>query len=117
MLKAVLLVAAGLSCSAWADDCDHARFDVKITRTYTEYGYSHLIGTAKNNNPIPCGVEVRYSTYDKAGELMRTKEGWPASVRNIPPGQSEKFDLMIEYDRTSKNVGIETLSAKHWIPR
>jgi hypothetical protein len=96
------------------DECSVSDFDVKISRTYTEYGYSHIVGTAKNNSKIPCGVQVKYSTYDKNGAVMRTNDAWPASIRNIGPSRVENFEFMLPADKMTSKVGIEPISTKQW---
>lgn len=115
--RSVLDPAAGISVPnnmAQSDDCNASNFSVTVARTFSESGFTHIVGTAKNGNQIPCGIEVKYSTYDKNGGVLRSNDAWPASIRNIGSGQTENFDFMLPYEKIADKADVVPLRAKHW---
>lgn len=75
-----------------------------------------LTGYLRNNCALPAGAQVKIIALDNAGNLVSTEEGWPASVRNIAPGDAYAFDLgpLIRYQRTMDKFSIQVIDARTW---
>lgn len=73
------------------------------------------IAVLNNACATPVGVQVKITGYNKAGEPIQTRELWPASVRNIPPGNyTFSLDSYLEYDPKMKKFNIEPIDIKDW---
>jgi len=73
------------------------------------------VATLENNCSDAIGVEIKITSYDKLGSPISTKELWPASVRNIPPG-SYTFSLnqYIDHDPSISSLSIVPVDIKRW---
>ncbi len=61
------------------------------------------------------GVEIKITAFDKAGSPMATRDLWPASISNIPPGDyTFSLDQWLEYGRGMASFTIEPISVKRW---
>lgn len=90
-----------------------ARFSNKCTASRCMY----MEGVAVLNNGCsePVGVQVKIIGYDKNGNPVASRDLWPASVNNIPPGDyTFSLDLYLEYDPAMKNFSVEPISVKRW---
>lgn len=63
-----------------------------------------------NNCAEPVGVLVKITGYDGSGSPVATRELWPASVRNIPPGDyTFSLDQWLDYDPELKKLEYNPL--------
>lgn len=116
---ATLLLAAG---NAAAQGCSVADIEIKSVRAKwanecrtSPCMYMRGIAVLKNNCREAVGVEVKVTGLDSAGEPVQTTEGWPASVRNIPPGEFEfSLDQWLQYDGDIKTFSVRPVRVKRW---
>lgn len=94
--------------------CSPSVFTVKGEKFRREYDNLRFTATVVNGGSMACGVQLKISTYDKAGDVLDTKDFWPASVRNIAPGASENFSYFIRYDKAATNYDIVPIDARVW---
>ncbi len=94
--------------------CAAGDFTVSGIKTRREYDFIVFTGTVRNGSALPCGVQMKASTYDKAGSVVDTQDFWPASIRNIAPGASENFTYMLRYDKTASTYDMGPIDARQW---
>lgn len=94
--------------------CQATNFTVKGLRSRRDHDYTILVGTITNDGAVACGVQVKVSVYNKDGEVLQTKDPWPASIRNIAPGAGENFEVFMQFDRNIKSFNVVPIDAKAW---
>ena len=69
-----------------------------------------------NNCAFAAGALVKITATDRDGNVVDTREGWPASIRNIGPGEKYAFDLgpLMTYRKSMKDFTIQVIDAKQW---
>lgn len=78
---------------------------------------THLqgIATLENNCTESTGVQIKITSYDKSGTPISTKEWWPASIRNIPPGSySFSLDQYLNYDPSITSFSVTPVDITQW---
>lgn len=112
---AVFAIVAATNATAACSPSDAA---VTISRWYDEQNlkmYYFAVGELVNNCAEPIGIEVRFIGRDKAGNLIDTKQAWPASIQNIPPRTRQPFKLSVfAYNKDIKTMSAEVASVKRW---
>lgn len=116
-LLCVGLVTAGAALACAVSDIaiksTKARFFNACTRSacFQMKGIAVLV----NNCAEPIGVRVKITGYDKFGTPMATRELWPASIENIPPGEfTFSLDNYLDYEQGMTAFKIEPTSVKRW---
>lgn len=72
-------------------------------------------GTLINHCDIPVGVKIKLTGRGSDGSLVAVKEGWPASVSNIAPGEySFPVDTWLDYDPAIKTIEMSVAEVKQW---
>ena len=71
-----------------------------------------LIGEIKNNNPMGMGVQLQAIVRDKQGRIIDSKAFWPASIKNIPAGDSWPIKAPITKKRGT--VHLRIIDATIW---
>jgi hypothetical protein len=75
-----------------------------------------LTGKLKNNCSIASGAQIKITALDAKGNVVDTYEGWPASIRNIQPGEAYAFNSGpgMDYRHTMKSFRAEVIEARTW---
>lgn len=76
-----------------------------------------LKGVAVLNNActIPTGAQIKMTGYDKDGHPVATRGLWPASIKNIAPGDyTFSLDGWLDYDRDIVSFELEPIEVKSW---
>lgn len=115
MLKAFpLFLSIGLGTAAHAG-CSPESFVVSEPRfRQTLPDVIAFTGTVTNKGSLSCGVQLKIVTLDGAGAPLEAKEFWPASVRNVAPGQSEHYSYFVRFDPAMKSFDLRAISARAW---
>lgn len=74
-------------------------------------------GTATliNKCKMPVGIQVKIIAYNKAGIAIQTNEKWPASIRNIPPGEYPfSMDYWLQPDSDIDKYALQAIDLKRW---
>lgn len=77
----------------------------------------YLRGVAVLNNgcQTPVGVQVKITVYNESGAPMATDELWPASTRNIPPGDyTFSIDQWIDYQPGMARFELQPVDVREW---
>ena len=73
------------------------------------------VAVLTNRCSEPIGVQVKITGYDKTGAPVATRELWPASVRNIPPGDfTFSLNQWLDYDSEMKKFDVVPVAVKQW---
>lgn len=73
------------------------------------------VGVLKNKCPIPIGVQIQITGTDSGGKPISSRELWPASVRNIPPGDyTFSMDGYIEPDPRVDSFTVQVVDIREW---
>lgn len=110
-----------LACPAWAV-CTLSDISIKsvkakfVDECKTRQCISMKgVAVLTNRCSEPIGVQVKITGYDKAGAPVATRELWPASVRNIPPGDfTFSLDQWLDYDSEMKKFDVVPVAVKQW---
>ena len=71
-------------------------------------------GEVKNISSIPQGVELQATARDGNGGVVEVQEFWPASINNIPPGQTYPFTCYIGEQTNIKTVELRVIDTRQW---
>lgn len=121
MRLVVTLLLVTLPASAWAAcalsditiDSIKARFVDECGRSSCIYMKG--IAVLANRCAEPVGVQLKITGYDRAGTPIATRDLWPASVGNIPPGDYPfSLDQWLKYDPEIRSIGLTPISIRRW---
>lgn len=121
-MKPRVIAALLLACCSSAMACSVSDIEIKSMRARfvdpcRTRSCASMQGVAvlRNKCAQAVGVEVKISGYDAKGQVLATRELWPASVRNIPPGEYEfSLDTWLDYDPAMKRFALSVVSVKRW---
>jgi len=119
LIIALLLVALPASARAACALSDITIESIKA-RFVDECGRSSCtsmkgIAVLVNRCAEPVGVQLKITGYDRAGTPIASRDLWPASVRNIPPGDYPfALDQWLKYDPQIKAIGLTPINIRHW---
>lgn len=69
--------------------------------------------TLKNNCDEAVGVQLKIIGFDKNNSPVAAHELWPASVRNINPGEETfSMDFWLDYDPSIKSFSVEPIDIR-----
>lgn len=72
-------------------------------------------GVLSNHCSKAIGVELKMIALDKNDTPIASKDFWPASVQNIPPGDyTFTLDHHIDYDPRIKAFSLEPIRVREW---
>ncbi len=73
------------------------------------------VAVLTNSCAEPVGVQLKIIGFDSADNPVATRDFWPASVRNIPPGDyTFSLDQHLDYDPSITSISIEPINVKPW---
>lgn len=121
----VVKIGLGLLLALWgpvALSC--APRDIQVTAMRVGYvnpcGSSpchHMKGvvTMRNRCTSAVGVQFKLTAYNKAGEAIATTDFWPASTKNIAPGEYVfSLDHIMDYEPSAARFVITPLAVRVW---
>lgn len=121
-MRALLALLALLNVGAANAACSIADIEIKSVEArfvdecrHSPCIYMKGVAVLTNRCSEPVGVQVQITGYDKSGAPVATRELWPASVRNIPPGDyTFSLDQYLEYDPAIKRFGLKAVAVRQW---
>jgi hypothetical protein len=73
------------------------------------------IAVLTNRCADPIGIQIKITGYDKTGAPVATHDLWPASVKNILPGDyTFSLDQYLDYDPSIKKFDVIPIDIRHW---
>lgn len=73
-----------------------------------------IITEIVNNCSEPTGVQLQAVFRDADGKVVRTDEFWPASIRNIAPGESYANSGPINDLPDAKTMSLKVIEVRRW---
>lgn len=73
-----------------------------------------VIGEVRNNGTVAAGPKVEAIARDVNGTLIDSASFWPASISNIPPGETRGFHYPLTRDRRAVTVSARVVSVDVW---
>jgi hypothetical protein len=75
-----------------------------------------LSGELTNNCTSAAAAQVKIVAKDASGNVLATKQGWPAGTSNIAPGQSVSFDLgrLFRYQTDMQSFTASVANVRAW---
>ncbi|WP_233840723.1 hypothetical protein [Dyella sp. 2HG41-7] len=117
VLAATLLLVAPIAAHAGCAATDFAIQDVKVAATGTGIA-THLSVKAKlvNNCASAAAAQIRLDAKDGSGNVLVSKQGWPAGTTNIGPGQSVDFDMgrLLHYQSDMQTYSLSVVDVRAW---
>ncbi|HEY8585940.1 MAG TPA: hypothetical protein VIL60_04330 [Rhodanobacter sp.] len=86
----LLPMAAQATCSLTDFSIKDFKTAARTTGTGTQLSLS---GELVNNCSEPAAAQITIEAKDAEGNVIQSKQGWPAGTTNIAPGEAAKFDL------------------------
>ena len=125
LLVLVPLLVVGRSCSNAFKDvnqstrtsrvtCTADQFKLSKLRTYEDSGFIHITGIIANTCNQSAGVQLKWTIFDKNGNVISDEEFWPASTNNIPPHSQYPFEYLKQGEGFMTRYTIGPISADHW---
>jgi hypothetical protein len=116
-MRAILIIAVLMfTNSLWAE-CNVSDIAIKSMKagfvdecTRTPCIYMKGVAVLTSNCAESVGVQVKITGYDGSGAPLATRELWPASIRNISPGDyTFSLDQWLDYDPELKKSSYSPL--------
>ena len=98
-------------------DCTLSDIEIlSFTSRWDNTGWLHFNGEIKNNCTTVTGVRLRLDIRDTNGKLVTSSKFWPASVNNIPPGDTETIEELFPPDEVGggEKFTIRAIEVKKW---
>jgi hypothetical protein len=116
LIAATLLLVAPIAAHACAAT-DFAIQDVKVAAVGNGMATRLSVkGKLVNNCTTAAAAQVRLDAKDGTGNVLASKEGWPAGTTNISPGQSVDFDLgrLLHYQPDMQSYSLSVVDVRAW---
>lgn len=75
-----------------------------------------VTGELVNNCATEAGAQLKATTWNAAGQVVETYEGWPASTRNLAPGARYPFDIGpgLRWNESASRITVDIIDARTW---
>ncbi len=94
--------------------CSVGDFTIRQSAGWMEGGYYKVPFSVINNCAKSAGVEIQMSFYAKDNTLLNAMTGWPASVSNIPSGETYNDVWLERVDQDVERVTFKAVDVKVW---
>jgi len=91
-----------------------ASFKIVSYQGKWEYGRFRIVGELKNTGTVAAGAEIEVIARDSDGVLVDSKQFWPNSINNIPPGGTCGIDFSITEDPAAVTLEAKVVEATVW---
>lgn len=118
--SAVIFLLCGFSISAAAcsvSDIEITHFKAGFVRQCDSPRCVIMKGVAtlKNKCSESIGVQIKITGFGKDDQPIATRDLWPASIRNIAPGNFNfSLDQWLDYDPKMKKFSVEPVDIRKW---
>jgi len=94
--------------------CSTSDITVRIENLRKRYDYSYATGRIINNCAIAIGVQLKFTTYGKNGEILKVDDTWPASTNNIPARSEFPFEHQTDWVPGATNMDARVIATRIW---
>ena len=106
--------ASQAQVAAAGPTCGVADIAIDKLRGVTEDGgYARITGRLTNHCAVAIGPEVKITVYNKAGDILKVDDIWPASIKNIPANTEFPFKWLDHVDGFSRYT-VNVIDVKTW---
>jgi hypothetical protein len=71
--------------------------------------------TIVNGCAIPTGIQIQVIGLDASGNAVASNDLWPASTRNMPPGENViSLEQALDYQPGIASVRIQPIDTRQW---
>ncbi len=95
-------------------ECNVTDFTIIQSSGYREGSYYKIPFSVTNNCSSPAGVKVQMSLYGKNNTLLGVFTGWPASINNIPAGETYNEEWLKRVEQDVYRVTFKAVDVKSW---
>lgn len=115
LISAILLLAplaAHAGCSV--KDFSITEFTPSAPNGLT--GKLSLRGELVNNCTAASAAQIRIEIKDESGNVLQSKQAWPAGTSNITPGKTIQFDLgrLFHYQTSIASYTASVVNVRTW---
>ncbi len=94
--------------------CSVNDFTIRQSAGWAEVEYYKVPFSITNNCEKAAGVKVQMSFYGKGNTLLNAMSGWPASISNIPSGETYNDVWLERVDQRVDRVTFKAVDVKVW---
>ena len=117
LLASALLLLSPLAAHAACAPTDFAvtEFTPTVSSTGTTT-HLRLNGALVNHCATASAAQIRIEAKDAQGNVIQSKQGWPAGTANIAPGATAKFDLgrLFRYQPSMDSYTVSIVDVRAW---
>ncbi|MET0330621.1 MAG: hypothetical protein ABW154_04250 [Dyella sp.] len=117
LLASTLLLLAPVAARAACSASDFAIQDFKMSTSGSGTGlHLSLKGKIVNHCATAAAGQVKIEAKDASGNVLVTKQGWPAGTSNIAPGDGVDFDLgrLFRYQPEMQSYTVGIAEVRTW---
>ena len=112
---AFLQLSAACLSSAWGTQCQTSHIKVDKFRVSNEGTITtSVFGVLLNACSEATGVQLKITFLDKAGEILRVEDVWPASTNNVPARTDFPFQMRFPRVEGYDKVDVRVINTKSW---
>lgn len=89
-------------------------FEILSTSSRWEYGRLIVVGEVQNLGRVPAGVKLEAIARDENGTLLDSEEFWPASIRNIEPGETTGIEISLTKNTNVAKYEVRVIDVTQW---
>lgn len=89
-------------------------FEIVGLRAEWDGDYFRAFGELRNNGSAAAGAQIEFSVRDASGNVVAVKKYWPASIGNIPAGDTRGLDYRLTDDRRAQSVRAKVVAVRIW---
>ncbi len=116
LLISSILLLAPLAAHAECTIKDFAITEFTPSAAKGLTGKLSLRGQLMNNCSDSSAAQIRVEIKDDAGNVLQSKQAWPAGTSNITPGQVVRFDLgrLFHYQTNIASFTASVVDVRTW---
>jgi len=96
--------------------CSVTDFAIKDFKPGVSAGRMSLSGHLVNHCAEAAAAQIKIEIKDASGNVVQSKQAWPAGTTNIAPGDEVKFDLgrMFRYQSSMESFTASVVDVRVW---
>ncbi|CAM5458722.1 hypothetical protein [Rhodanobacter lindaniclasticus] len=116
LLMTTALLLAPMAVHAECSIKDFAITEFTPSAASGSSGRMSLRGQLVNSCTTASAAQIRIELKDDAGNVLQSKQAWPAGTSNITPGQSVRFDLgrLFRYQPNIASYTASVVNVRSW---
>lgn len=112
LLAAALIISFGVASAQAA--CTPSDIAIDKLKGRVDRDFAYVVGRLVNNCKIATGVQIKVTTYNKAGDILAVNDIWPASINNIPAKSDFPFEYGMDRLAGFSTFDVRVIATKTW---